>query len=96
MELIPGVNVFTISQKLMLKKRVLAVITFTDGFQINLMYFGFDRLGLGHFIFSYADNPKQAHGFRAEEGGLFTAREYKYTFQVLHLSEEEAIIGPVF
>lgn len=96
MELIPGFNVFTIKQKLMLKNRSLAIITFTDGFQIKLMYFGIDRFGLGGFIFSYAENPKQAHSFRGEEGGLFTAREYKYTFQFLNLSQEEVIIGPAF
>jgi len=94
MDLIPGFNVFTIPQRL-IKNRCLAVITFTDWFQIKLMYFGFDRFHRGHFIFSYADNPKQAHGFRAEEGGYFTARE-KYFFKILQLTDEEAIIGPAF
>jgi hypothetical protein len=47
----PGANVFTIKQKLVLRKRILAIITFTDDSQMNIMYFGFDKNNLGDFLF---------------------------------------------
>jgi hypothetical protein len=36
-------------------------------------------------------------GLRAEEEGIFKSDDdYKYSFQVLQLSQEEAIISPTF
>ena len=92
----PGVNVFTIKQKLLLRKRILTVITFTDGSQMNIMYFGFDKNGLGDFLFSFAQiKPKHVFCLKAKEGGFFRSDEdFRYTFQVSHLSGEEATISP--